>query len=115
MLVKFTWRADANLDGIVNLSDLTILAGNYSKTSGVSWANADFNGDGTVNLSDLTILAANYNKGTAPGSALLSFQDSLAMFPQLAGTGEAGSVPEPMSLGVLGLGGLGLMVRRSRR
>ena len=47
---------DANLDAQVDLTDLTILAGNWQR-SGMIFAGGDFNDDGTVDLTDLTILA----------------------------------------------------------
>ena len=47
---------DANLDAQVDLTDLTILAGNWQR-SGMTFAGGDFNGDGAVDLTDLTILA----------------------------------------------------------
>ncbi len=53
---------DASCDGIVNVSDLGILATNYGRTgiTGWSWQYGDFNHDGTVNVSDLGMLATNY-------------------------------------------------------
>jgi hypothetical protein len=55
---------DANGDGAVNVSDLSLLAANYGKTSGATWAMGDFTGDGAVNVSDLSLLAANYGTGS---------------------------------------------------
>jgi hypothetical protein len=79
---------DANGDGVVNVGDLGILAGNYGTLTGATWAMGDFNGDGAVNVGDLGILAGNY------------------------GATAAAAVPEPMSLGLLTLGGLALIRRR---
>jgi hypothetical protein len=56
---------DANLDGVVNFSDLLILSQNYNTASGAGWATADFNGDGVVNFSDLLLLSQNYNTALA--------------------------------------------------
>ena len=48
-------RADANLDGVVDVSDLNVLRRNmFSKTCLVS--NGDFNCDGVVDVSDRNIL-----------------------------------------------------------
>jgi hypothetical protein len=94
----------------VNVADLGILATNYGLT-GKSWVTADFNGDGLVNVADLGLLATYYGRGTSPSQPLMSFQDAMAMFPQFGGTG---SVPEPTSLGLLGLGAVGLLARRRR-
>jgi hypothetical protein len=51
---------DANSDGVVNISDLSILAAHYGIASGTTWSMGDFNGDGAVNINDLAILAAHY-------------------------------------------------------
>jgi len=51
---------DANSDGVVNISDLAILAAHYGTNTGATWGEGDFNGDGTVNIEDLSILAAHW-------------------------------------------------------
>lgn len=50
---------DANLDGMVNMNDATILADNWGG-SGIDWCGGDFNSDGHVNAADASILAANW-------------------------------------------------------
>jgi hypothetical protein len=60
-----TTPGDANGDGTVNVSDLSLLAANYGKTSGATWAMGDFNDDSAVNVSDLSVLAANYDSSAA--------------------------------------------------
>ena len=55
---------DANLDGQVDGSDVTILAGNWQSTT-ATWDSGDFNGDGRVDGSDVTILAGNWQAGLA--------------------------------------------------
>jgi hypothetical protein len=79
---------DANNDGVVNVGDLGILAGNYGTLTGATWEMGDFNGDGAVNVGDLGILAGNY------------------------GSSAAASVPEPLSLSLLTVGGLALLRRK---
>ena len=58
---------DANKDGKVDGSDVTILAGNWQKgvNDGLtaSWEEGDFNSDGKVDGSDVTILAGNWQYG----------------------------------------------------
>jgi hypothetical protein len=56
---------DANLDDVVDVGDLGILAANYGKTIGATWAMGDFTGNGAVDVGDLGILAANYGTGTS--------------------------------------------------
>jgi|WetSurMetagenome_2_1015567.scaffolds.fasta_scaffold21653_5 hypothetical protein len=79
---------DANNDGVVDPYDSDILSAHYGMTTGATWAMGDFNGDGAVNDVDNQALLANY-----------------------------GYAPEPATLGLLTLGGLGIAAirRRSRR
>ena len=60
---------DANLDGRVNVNDLTIVLANFGQTAGVTWATGDFIGDGRVNVNDLTILLSHFgqSEGASPG------------------------------------------------
>ncbi|MFT3786190.1 MAG: dockerin type I domain-containing protein [Tepidisphaeraceae bacterium] len=55
---------DANRDGVVNFSDLLVLASHYGAT-GQNFTTGDFNYDGTVNFSDLLMLASRYGKSAA--------------------------------------------------
>ena len=58
--------SDANGDGMVNGSDVTILANNWLASSDnqtLTWEMGDFNGDGIVDGSDVTTLAANWQNG----------------------------------------------------
>lgn len=66
-----TLQGDINGDGMVNVSDLSILASNYNQ-SGRTLAQGDLTGDGLVNVFDLSMLAANWAKtgGTGPNPPL---------------------------------------------
>ncbi len=83
---------DADLNLMVELSDLTTLATNYNQSS-VGWSAGDFNGSGSVSLADLTILATYYGYD---GTASLT-------------------IPEPGSAALLAIGALGLLLRRRRK
>ncbi len=53
---------DANLDGLVNVSDLSILSANFNLLFDQTFENADFNGDGAVNMLDLGYLSYNWGR-----------------------------------------------------
>ncbi|WP_428386139.1 dockerin type I domain-containing protein [Mucisphaera sp.] len=60
---------DANLDGTVDLIDLSALATNFGTSNGRFWDQGDFNLDGTVDLIDLSLLATNFGTTTVPEPA----------------------------------------------
>ncbi len=92
---------DANHDGKVNLADLQILGDNWQSTS-ATWDQADFTGDGNVNLADLQIIGDNWGFGTVPDVA---FDQAVSLSGVV--------IPEPATLGLLGLSGLLMLRRRS--
>jgi hypothetical protein len=55
---------DLNSDGVVNITDLSILLSNYSTTNSV----ADLNSDGQVNIIDLSTLLSNYGTSVSATS-----------------------------------------------
>ncbi|MFT3788672.1 MAG: dockerin type I domain-containing protein [Tepidisphaeraceae bacterium] len=65
---SFTFRilaGDADGNGVVNFTDLLVLARNYG-AAGSTFTQGDFNRDGNVNFSDLLILASRYGKTVTP-------------------------------------------------
>jgi hypothetical protein len=72
---------DADLNGVVNASDLNEIALNWQITDATSWCEGDFNHDGNVNAPDLNDLALNWLSDIRPAAA-------------------ASTVPEPASLGL---------------
>ena len=81
-LLTPTLPGDANLDGKVDINDLTIVLAHYGQ-SGMNWTTGEFTGDGTVDINDLTIVLANYNQSAG------------------ASAGGIQAVPEPGSLVLL--------------
>ena len=81
---------DANNDGRVDGSDVTILAGNWQagvgdpNTSQITWEMGDFNGDGQIDGSDVTILAGNWQYGVDATTASVPEPTSLVILISLA-------------------------------
>jgi probable HAF family extracellular repeat protein len=95
-LLKALLPGDANLDGTVNINDLSVVLTNYDK-SGMTWAQGDFDANGTVDISDLSKVLTSYDKsvGTAAGIT---------------------AVPEPgvMALLTISAAGLAIYARKKR-
>ena len=85
--------ADINVDGRVDINDLTIVLANYGQ-AGKTWTQGSIDGDptGTVDINDLTIVLANYG----------------ATISASAGPGIS-AVPEPCAFLLLAAGLLGLL------
>lgn len=105
VVVSYTRWGDANLDGVVDITDLGALATNW-QGSGV-WTSGDFNFDGFVDITDLGILATNWQGGVGSAAPGVDLNDALS---QVGLHGSA--VPEPSCALVLGAG---LLLRRRTR
>ena len=88
ILIKFTHRADINLDGVITPDDSAIFGGNYDENQPATWATGDMNYDGIFTPDDAAIFGGAYDESLA-------------------------SLPEPASLSTLALGLTAL--RRKRR
>ena len=100
VLMAFTRTGDANLDGIVNDEDVTIVGATYAP--GVPqphWALGDFDYNGFVDDDDVTLLGVFYNPSAPP---LFTAAEATA--------GQVAAVPEPASLVLLGTMGGALTV-----
>ena len=104
VLIAYTRTADANLDGIVNDDDVTIVGATYAP--GVpqpSWALGDFDYNGFVDDDDVTLLGVFYDPDAQPLNAA----------PQARGTHPAASiatVPEPATVVLAAAVALALVV-----
>ena len=83
---------DAELNGVVNSSDLNAIGINWL-ASGKVYSEGDFNGDGRVTAADLNILGVNWLADVSVAAA-------------------AESVPEPSGILLVGLVGVAVLFRR---
>lgn len=95
-------EGDANLDGVVDITDLGILATNWQEPA--NWLGGDFNADGVVDITDLGALATNWQVAA-------SGQDFASAYAQAFGDSV---VPEPSGL-IATVGGMGLLGGRTGR
>jgi fibronectin-binding autotransporter adhesin len=113
VVLKYTYYGDANLDGTVNSADYALIDGGYLSQGGLTgWQNGDFNYDGVINGSDYTLIDNAFNMQGATLSSEIA-NPSVSVAAQVAGGSSA--VPEPASLGLIGIGAIGLLGRRKRR
>ncbi len=92
VLTAYTRTGDANLDGVVNDDDVTIVGASYSPSvPQASWALGDFDYNGFVDDDDVTLLGAFYDPNAPPLATPI---------------GDVAAVPEPRTivLMILGLG-----------
>ncbi|HJS07060.1 MAG TPA: PEP-CTERM sorting domain-containing protein [Pirellulales bacterium] len=104
VLIRHTRIGDANLDGVVNDDDVTIVGSTYAPgVPQAAWALGDFDYNGFVDDDDVTLIGAFYNTSAAPLAA-----------PSSGATVAA--VPEPGSLvlALLAAAGTGIYVVRRR-
>lgn len=125
-----TVKGDANADGVVGFADLSLVLSHYG-ASDTLWKDGNFlystntsnPAFATINFGDLSTVLSAYgaNLGTAPHTvvadgALLADPAAVAALESVGITPvAASSVPEPVSLGVVGILAAAGLGRRRRR
>ena len=75
VLIAYTRTGDANLDGVVNDDDATVLGASYAPgVANAVWALGDFEYNGFVDDDDATLLGVFYNPAASPPPAPTSAQ-----------------------------------------
>src|SRR5581483_7960171 len=59
LLLRTTYAGDADLNGVVNALDFSVLVSHFGSATQL-WSAGDFNYDGTVNTLDFNLLATNF-------------------------------------------------------
>ena len=101
-LARFTYYGDANLDGIVDLTDYAFTDAGFFG-AGDNWLLGDYDYSGVVDLTDYAFQDAGFFGQGAPLDPSFS-----------GGPGKGGVVPEPSSVGLLLIAALGMASRRRR-
>jgi hypothetical protein len=112
-----TLLGDATLSGSVTFGDFQILAAHFGAAG--SWDEGNFLYGSTINAADLATLAANIPSASLTSGQLASMDTFAAglgdtLVPSGVGF-QLVSVPEPATVGLLSLGGIGLLNRRRRK
>src|ERR1043165_6835552 len=115
VLVQMTRGADATMDGIVDSQDVSIIGTRFNKPGSGQWCFGEFDYSGTCDASDVSVLGTTFGKTSPTLSPVQMTAEFGAAFTSAFEAGQAGAVPEPASLTLIGLGGLALMGRRSRK
>jgi hypothetical protein len=83
VLIAFTRTGDANLDGLVNDDDVTIIGATYAPgTPQPAWALGDFDYNGFVDDDDVTLLGAFYDPSAPPVVAALGTASTVTAIPE---------------------------------
>jgi hypothetical protein len=106
LLIAFTRTGDANLDGVVDDNDVTIVGAYYAPGKlQPDWTLGDFDYSGFVDDDDVTLLGVFYEPTATPIGVT-----------SIAPLGQVAAVPEPASLflSLLGVVAIGLFILRRR-
>jgi hypothetical protein len=124
VLVKYTYRGDADLDGDSDLDDLGFWANSFTGDLGLGpvaapttlWTQGDWDYDGDTDLDDLGFWSSTFT-GDLGGGGLSVYAPnaSSGAIAALAGMGIT-AVPEPSGVLLISIGMMSVhLVRRQRR
>ena len=110
ILIAQELLGDSNIDGKVDLTDLSTVLNNFGSTS-AAWTSGNFDGATTIDLTDLSDVLNNF--GATYSSPFDASADDQAAAETAISGNNAVAAPEPASLGLLLVGGVFLR-KRSR-
>ncbi|HUO07570.1 MAG TPA: autotransporter-associated beta strand repeat-containing protein [Phycisphaerae bacterium] len=103
VIVAAELLGDANVDGHVDLTDLSTVLNNFG-TATPAWTSGNFDGAATIDLTDLSAVLNNFGLSN-PNAFAGTFS---------GGASAAAATPEPASLAMIGLGAAMLLSRRRK-
>jgi len=112
-LVKYTYYGDADLNGTVNGADYTQIDQGFGMGL-TGWSNGDFNYDGVVNGLDYALIDNTFNQLAANPMLTNPLAVVASSSNLIASPAAVSAVPEPTTLGLLGVAAAGLLGRRRR-
>jgi fibronectin-binding autotransporter adhesin len=119
IVIEPALAGDTDLNGLVNIHDLTNLLSNFNSPG--FWDQGNFNGHANVDISDLSALLSNFNTSTTLTYAELNGIENLVGqfgFEAIANSNGQGfalvAVPEPASVSLIAMGAVGLLSRRRK-
>src|SRR5205085_12450013 len=121
VLVKYTYAGDSDLNGQMTFDDFSKFLDGYNGVQPPSWFYGDYDYNGVVDFTDFNTFINGYNLANGVNGATLSpaEQAQLASMATAAGAplivSNAAPAPEPGSLGVLAVAGVGMLARRRRK
>jgi autotransporter-associated beta strand protein len=114
VLVMYTYAGDANLNGKIDGDDYFAIDSHLAFPASASWSNGDFNYDGKINGDDYFLIDANAGNGLGTFSTTGGIDGGGIEGASASSLGIT-AVPEPASIGVIGVAAAALLGRRRRR
>jgi len=114
VLVRMTYGADANLDGVVDGSDVAIIGTHFGKPNSGQWYYGDFDYSGTCDGSDVAVLGTSFGKTSPVLSPAQMTAEFGSAFTAALESGQSAGIPEPAGVVWMVLGS-GILFGKDQR